>query len=184
MDRKVFCFGDSRTGTTSLHRWFCDQGLRSVHYFVREAGLVEPLHRHRGSNWPRLHGFLKSAPYEAFSDYPVRAFFREIVSEFPGAYFVLTTRRDVETWRRSMARFFGGSTIDFELLQSFYVAWNEEIRALCAESGSRFVEICIDDDSGVNGRRLGDFLGFTHAPAMPHLNRVADADLGAAACAA
>ena len=171
MDEKVFCLGDSRTGTTSLHQWFCEQGLSSVHYFIREAGLIEPLHRHRGANWPRLCRFLQSSRYEAFSDYPVRAFFREIVSEFPDAHFVLTTRRDVETWRRSMASFFRGSAIDLELLQSFYLAWNEEIRALCQEKQNHFIELCIDDDSRINGRRLADFLGFATAPAIPHLNR-------------
>jgi len=166
----IFVLGDSRTGTTSVHRWLVDQGLRSVHYFVPDVPLIEPLHRYRISNWPKLRSFLRESGYQAFSDYPVRAFFREIVEEFPDAYFILTVRRDLATWRGSMLRFFLGRSIDIELLQAFYVAWNEEIRALFAETGGHFLELCIDEDSTEAGSRLAGFLGFAEAPPLPHLN--------------
>src|SRR5271166_2161111 len=123
----IFCLGDCRTGTTSLNQWFVGLGVRSVHYFIHDAGLAEPLHRHRKANWPRLQHFLHHSGFEAFVDYPVRPYFREIVHEFPQAQFILTTRQDVETWRSSMKRYFAEKTIDLDLLQAFHVAWNEEI---------------------------------------------------------
>lgn len=167
----IFGLGDSRTGTTSLNQWFVDLGLRPVHYFIRDAGLAEPLHRHRNANWPKLQRFLYDSGFDAFTDYPVRAFFREIIREFPKAYFILTTRRDIATWRSSMTHFFPEKTIDLDLLQAFHIAWNEEIRALCTETSCRFIEICIDDHTKDNSVRLARFLGLHAAPPIPHLNR-------------
>ena len=155
----IFLLGDSRTGTTSIHQWFLDHGIRSIHYFVREAGLTEPLHRHRKANWPRLRTFIRESGFEAFTDYPTRAFFREIVHEFPAAHFILSVRKDISTWRTSMLHGLKGNEAHIEFLTAFYVAWNEEIRALCAETGARFIEICIDDDDGQNGQKLATFVG-------------------------
>lgn len=166
----IYVLGDSRTGTTSMHAWFMTQGLRSLHHFVAEAKLEDPLHRRREANWAKLRRFLHDSAYEAFSDYPVRAFFRELAGEFPDARFILTTRRDVQTWRGSMLRYFAGQKIDIDLLQAFHIAWNEEIRALFAESGRRLLDLCIDDDDAANGQLLAAFLGASDPRPMPHLN--------------
>jgi hypothetical protein len=168
----IFVLGDSRTATTSLHHWFLDQGIASLHYFVGEAALAEPLHRHRQANWPRLHQFIQHSGAEAFSDYPVRVFFRELAAAFPAAHFILTTRRDTATWRDSMTRYFADRPPDLDLLEAFYVAWNEEIRALFAESGGRFLDLCIDAAPDLLGRRIAGFLDLPYAP-LPRLNTAA-----------
>ena len=129
----IFLLGDSRTGTTSIHQWFLDHGIRSIHYFVREAGLTEPLHRHRKANWPSLRTFIRESGFEAFTDYPTRAFFREIVHEFPAAHFILSVRKDISTWRTSMLHGLKGN--------------------------EAHIEICIDDDDGQNGQKLATFVG-------------------------
>ena len=135
----------------------------------------QPLHRYRMENWPRLRSFIRQSGFEAFSDYPVRPFFRELRKEFPDAAFVLSYRRDLATWVDSMRRFFAGRALDIEFLSAFYVVWNEEIRCLFAEGGGRLLDLCIDADAGLNGERLASFLGLPGGDALPHLNASAGA---------
>ncbi len=166
----IFVLGNSRTGTTSIHHWLCQRGIRSVHFFIEEAGLRQPLHRYRGENWPKLLQFIRQSGYRAFSDYPVRPFFRELRNEFPDAYFVLSHRRDLATWVGSMQRFFAGRNLDIEFLRAFHIVWNEEIRCLFAEAGGRLLQLCIDADAGLNADRLAAFLGLPGGDRLPHLN--------------
>jgi hypothetical protein len=166
----VFNLGDSRTGTTSVHEYLLRGGLKSIHYFVRDAGVAEPIHKFRAANWEKLRNFIVTSGYEAFSDYPIRLFHRELAEHFPDAYFVLTVRESLATWRESMRILQPQARLDFDLLQAYYLCYNEEIRCNCAELGRRFLELVIEDDARVNARRLRDFLGLHDQGPLLQLN--------------
>ena len=79
--RKVFCIGFNKTGTSSLHRFFQESGLKSLH----------------GGRWAinsRLrkgkHHFLK---HQCYSD-DEQADFRALDAWFPGSLFILNDRSD------------------------------------------------------------------------------------------
>ena len=68
--RKVFCLGPAKTGTSSLHAMFQENGLKSLH----SAG-----------DWP-------VAEYECFSDRGDYRPYRAYAAAYPEAKFVLNTR--------------------------------------------------------------------------------------------
>jgi hypothetical protein len=157
----VFVLGDSRTGTMSIHRFLKSAGYQSIHYFFKESGVTEPAHADRDGNWDRLRAFIDSGEFNAFSDYPTRTFFRELMAEYPDASFILTRRNSLDTWRRSMTEFFAKfqRPINVDKLAVLHVQLNNEIVALADAGGHRLCDLCIDDDADVNGARLSAFLG-------------------------
>lgn len=160
MARKVFILGDSRTGTTTLHKFLKLAGYSSIHYFFKESGVSEPSHVDFDANWIKLKAFIESGEYEVFSDYPLRSFYRELFESYPDAHFILSVRKDVSTWRNSMLGFFSkfNINIDIESLTKVYIRINEDIRRIAASQGAKFCEICIDDDPMHNGTVLSNFL--------------------------
>jgi hypothetical protein len=157
----VFVLGDSRTGTMSLHRFLKRAGYNSIHYFFAESGVSEPAHLDPEGNWQRLRHFIETSGHDAFSDYPLRSFYRQLFETWPEAHFILTTRHDLETWQASMKGFFGRfgrHDLDIPALTGIHIRLNAEIRALATATGAPFCEICIDEDAAANGARLSEFL--------------------------
>lgn len=68
--RKIFCLGPAKTGTSSLHAMFAENGLRSLH---------------ASGDWPL-------ARFDAFSDRGDYRPFAAYAATFPNAVFVLNTR--------------------------------------------------------------------------------------------
>lgn len=88
--QKVFCVGFNKTGTTSLHQFFVDCGLRSVHE----------------TQWPHHSRIKDGATYfdraQCFSDGEA-ANFRQLDKWFPSSLFVLNTRNERD-WVRSRVK--------------------------------------------------------------------------------
>jgi hypothetical protein len=84
----VFLLGDSRTGTTSIHRLFCELGFNSVHFYLKESDQIENSILNHDLNWQRLKSFICSSGFNAFADYPTRSFYRELVHWQPNARFI------------------------------------------------------------------------------------------------
>lgn len=87
---KVFCIGFNKTGTTSLHRFFVERGLSSVHE----------------TRWPHHSRVKDGAGYfdkaQCFSDGEASDF-RQLDEWFPGSIFVLNTRNE-RAWLRSRVK--------------------------------------------------------------------------------
>jgi hypothetical protein len=160
----VFVLGDSRTGTTSIHNYFQAHGLRSIHYFVDKIGISSPIHLDHEANEKKFMDFLSLENFDAYSDYPVRSFYRELHKKYPMAAYILTVRSSTDRWLSSMKNFFGSFAIDFDEdeLKEGYEAGNNDIRVIFGGSDRHFLEICIDDDSEKNSRRIDEFLGLEH----------------------
>ena len=165
---KVFVIGDSRTGTTSLHKFLLDLGYNSIHYYVDVENLVLPIHTDYEGNWQRLRNFYLTTSYNAFSDFPTRFYYKEIFELFPNAYFILSMRESVETWQKSMRKYFidRGKQIDLKHLTNVHIDYNEKIKKLfAAHPEARFLELVIDANSDENSNRLKAFLNKSSSPA-------------------
>lgn len=175
---KIFVLGDSRTGTMTLHKFLQSAGFRSIHYFFKESGVTEPAHADYDANWARFRAFIDGGKYDAFTDYPTRTFYRDLFAEYPDARFILTTRKDVDTWRTSMETFFSkfGMNINIDKLTGSYLRINDAVRDLAAETGAPFLEICIDDDGGDNSAALSEFLDLDAPAELGHENSTAAYD--------
>ena len=157
---KIFILGDSRTGTMSLHVYFKRHGLKSVHYYIEAANQKQPDHLNHEENWNHFNKFIKKCDFTAFSDYPTRSFYKEIYSEYPNSFFILTTRKSTEVWKASISTFLKKFDIKFDIdsLIKTYEDINNEIRSLYKDSTRKFLEICIDDDIDFNSEKLSIFL--------------------------
>lgn len=94
MNRKIFCIGLPRTGTTSLHLALVMHGIPSIH---RPIGMA----------YEMLQGRIPPefiSRYDAFSDLPIPIYHRELKQRFPDALFILT-ERDEQDWIRSIENF-------------------------------------------------------------------------------
>ncbi|TWU59567.1 hypothetical protein V7x_55580 [Crateriforma conspicua] len=119
-DRKVFCLGLSRTGTTAFASKLCSLGLRTVHYSLNAYLRINELAHNkyhvgsprRGKYWE--WAYLRECrsqdkqslleileQYDAFADLPFPLLYRELAERYPNAYFVLTSRDD-KSWLESM----------------------------------------------------------------------------------
>lgn len=172
MSKKIFVLGDSRTGTTSLHKLFIDYGIKSVHYYVDEKQEIAERAGAEKSGYVHFKEFIEESGFDAFSDYPTRNHFRELIRDYPGAYFILSTRVDMKTWRRSMRRFFPDrpDVLDnMPHLAQMHVKVNNQIRK-AYENAPHFIEICIDDGNEVNSPLLSEFLGRPDVIDLKRLN--------------
>ncbi|MEM6565665.1 MAG: sulfotransferase [Pseudomonadota bacterium] len=162
----VFVLGDSRTGTTSLHRFLQNAGYKSIHYYFKHSGvrqnseITQTVGEETEDNWVLLKRFIDTSGYSAFSDYPTRTFFRELMENYPDAHFILTTRKDIETWQRSMTDFMGkfGFDLNIPALTKAHIAINQQIRETAEKFGNKLCEIDIDASSSANAETLATFL--------------------------
>jgi hypothetical protein len=94
MNRKIFCVGLNKTGTTSLHQAFQILGLRSVHYIDDKGNNIKEIIE---NNYLTGDNIIKGLEkYEAFSDWDRPPYTVDIVKEFdkqyPDSSYILNTR--------------------------------------------------------------------------------------------
>ena len=176
-DASIFGLGDSRTGTTSLHDYFLRNNINSIHFFFDEANQKKPNHLHHQSNWVQFQKFVDSGKYKAFTDYPTRSFYHELVTRYPDAYFILTTRKDTSIWQNSMTRYFSKIRkieINLKSLTNAYLSLNQEIHEIYNRPGVNFLEICIEDGNEFNSQKLCNFLNLDPKVQLRHIHRSKD----------
>jgi hypothetical protein len=173
--QKIFVLGDSRTGTLTLHRYFEALGIASVHWYMKQSEQLKPPHEHLEQNWLRCRTFINSGIYRAFSDYPTRTYYLNLLKEYPDALFILSFRRDLETWKKSMLGFFSKFDIPLEIdkLSKHHIRVNDDIRHVMRSAKANFLEICIDDGSEKNSQAIKDFLGLESPIQMGWENQTA-----------
>lgn len=170
---KVFVIGFSKTATTTLHKFFTNNGYRSVHWELPDgrflAGVVVT---NVLSNRPILAGIDDYAVYSEFSYADGRIyleanyFFRELYEAYPDAYFLLNVR-ETEGWIESRQRHVGrnkkgrGSLAEriakayaatpdetTEIWRSYHALFHQQVREFfAARSEARFLEFDIERES-------------------------------------
>lgn len=175
--KNIFILGDSRTGTLSISNYLNAVGRPSIHYYEKEAKQLPHIENNREENFRNIVEFIRRSGATAFSDYPTRLYFKELADSYPDAYFVLTTRRDLATWKKSMVTFFGKFLINLDIdeLAKIYIQLNDEIRSFFTQKPElNFLEICIDDGSQKNTALLKYFLGIESNIEIGYDNKTAD----------
>lgn len=93
---KVVGIGLPKTGTTTLGAMLRRLGYRHAPY---DVALIDSVARgERSAMWRTF------AAFDSFEDWPWPAVFKEVHAADPDAVFVLTIRKDAETWLRSVER--------------------------------------------------------------------------------
>ena len=174
---KVFGLGISKTGTTTL----------------REC-LIALGYRHKGTDAELtlevLDGELRRAlqiadEFESFDDWPWPLIYQQLAERYSNSKFILTVRRDSETWYRSLrkhflrvdpselrTRVFGFASPLFRKSEhiEFYERHNQAVRDFFRDKPNRLLEVCWETGSG--WPELCSFIGCSipHLP-FPHANK-------------
>ncbi len=174
---KVFGIGLNKTGTTTLAACLRHLGFRHALYKPVRLGQFR-----RGDLDCLFHTVAK---YDSFADWPWPWLYREIDAAFPGARFILTVRKDRETWFRSLCNHVRrkGPSEAQELaygcaiphwhrdeLLALYERHNREVRACFRGRPGKLLVVCWE--TGSDWEDIGSFLGRA-APRipLPHENR-------------
>lgn len=175
---KVIGIGLNKTGTKTLKRYLEGWGLRHRSFELDAFQLYRA---------GRIDELLQSMePFDSFGDWPWPLIYREIDARFPDARFILTTRKDSETWFRSLCNMAVrmGPLDDFErhvyghaMPQGqrrdhveFYERHNSEVREHFAGRAGKLLELCWENGDTVE--KLAAFLNLEAPDIGPvHVNR-------------
>jgi hypothetical protein len=189
---KCFILSLHRCGTRSAIELLRMLGLQTVHWPVLD-GKMDLRLKVAGRETDLGHVLDVVSPvidrYQAASDVPLPALYKQLYTRHPGAKFVLL-HRDPASWARSVRKHVGARDFDpFERVQywhyftdrplSLAVLSDEQLewmhRQHSAEVMAFFAEHAPDqflagglEDSDC-GPRIGAFLDCEHAPALPRL---------------
>jgi Sulfotransferase domain len=99
--RKVFCIGANKTGTTSMAAAFSSLGLKVGKQSTAELFL----HDWARQEYRRIIRYCRSA--DAFQDLPFSypGTYEALDKAFPGSRFILTVRNSTDEWFDSLVRF-------------------------------------------------------------------------------
>ncbi|NND03762.1 MAG: hypothetical protein HKN91_13345 [Acidimicrobiia bacterium] len=174
---KVFGIGQMKTGTTTLGHCLSTFGFRHRSYYPK---LLRQAHRGDYSNvWDVVDR------YDSFEDNPWPLLYQQLDERYPDSKFVLTTRRDSETWFGSMVAHARrrGPTAEKQIIyghgwparhkQDFianYEAHNESVKAHFADRPDKLLQVCWETGSTMTD--LASFLGLDPelAEELPRLN--------------
>ncbi len=176
MPTKVIGVGYSKTGTTTLRECFELLGMRYVGFEVELTRSVVD-----GNPQPALDAL---AGYDAAANWPWPLIVREIDEAYPDSRFILTVRRDPQTWIKSLvsqARKKPHSIYrewvyghrdpvghENELIAR-YEEHNEAVRRYFADRPGKLLEVCWD--TGTGWREICRFLGVPIPTVpFPHAN--------------
>lgn len=126
---KCFQIGFNKCGTTSLHKMFCDAGLKSIHWagghFASGINFNAKYDRKLLSNLASYDCYTDIENYWTQS-YPLVSYFKLLDEQYENSIFIFNTR-DVDKWITSRLNF-----------GSLYIAASLELRA---NSKKRVAEI-------------------------------------------
>jgi hypothetical protein len=172
---KIFQIGFNRCGTRTLHRYFCANGLKGIHF--DKGRLARRIFSNQERGRDLLAGYdhfdvftdmeyLEPARYlEAYKLYP------QFAARYPDAVFILNTR-DREAWIRSRLRYREGSyaaghkaylkiASDAKLAEHWRKEWDlhhARVTEFFARGDYRFFVCQIETDlPGLLGRMLPEF---------------------------
>jgi len=157
---KIFIVGLSKTGTTSIGDALVLLGYKRLGWKdIRSRQLV---HTWANGDYDALKD--QTRYFDAFEDLPWPFMYRQMAEMYPTAKFVLSLRKDEQTWLTSMRRhvgrgnwrayeyFYGTDQVDGheDVVLHSYRNHTENVRSYFRHQPHRYVEITIDDDGDVN----------------------------------
>jgi len=176
---KIFCIGLNKTGTTSF-----GDALESIGYSrlgwtrLHSPGLVTAYFE---GNFDKI--FDKASKYDVLEDIPWPLCFKELEEHFPNAKFVLTVRKDTDTWLKSIDKHIKGDYTGHkkiygyfrpsenpEAFQKKYAEHNAAVEEYFKDKPSKLLKMCFEN--GDDWKQLAPFLGIpTPRKRWPHSNK-------------
>lgn len=161
---KIVGIGLNKTGTTTLGYCMRFWGLRHISCSKDAFTLW------RDGNYDAI--FQGMTQFDSFEDWPWPLMYREIDRAFPGSRFILTTRKDPETWFGSLCRqadttgptdfrrYIYGYAMprghESEHIR-FYLDHNQAVRDYFRDRPESLLEVCWENGDGWD--ELSGFLG-------------------------
>ncbi|KAF2773960.1 hypothetical protein EJ03DRAFT_251458, partial [Teratosphaeria nubilosa] len=151
---KIFVLGLSKTGTTSIGDALALLGYKRLGWKdIRSRHLV-----HTWANGDHSALITQTRYFDAFEDLPWPFMYQEMAEMYPDAKFLLSLRKDDETWLRSMRRhvgrgewqpysyFYGTTQVEGneETVLNSYRNHTENVRAYFRDQPHRYAELNID----------------------------------------
>lgn len=164
--QKVFGIGLMKTGTSSLGACFAELGYNHRSYFPK---LIRQMHRGEYDETWQV-----TDHYDSFEDHPWPELYEQLDERYPDAKFILTERRDAETWFASLAAHAKrrGPTAERYLLfghgwppsdrdghLEHYRKHSEAVRAYFAGREDKLLVVCWE--TGTTAKEVAEFLGRT-----------------------
>jgi len=152
---KVFVIGLSKTGTSSIGDALALLGYKRLGWKdIRSRHLV-----HTWANGDHTALIDQTRYYDAFEDLPWPFMYREMAEMYPDARFILSLRKDEQTWLRSMRRhvgrgswqpyayFYGTNEVDGheQTVLNSYRNHTQNVRNYFEDQPHRYTELNIDD---------------------------------------
>lgn len=174
---KVIGIGLNKTGTKTLGTCLTYWGLRHTTYSHQAFDLWRKRDYASLMQWINL--------YDSFEDWPWPLIYRQIDQAFPGTKFILTTRKDAETWYQSLCnhalrtgpthfrKYIYGYAMPQENRAQhirFYEQHNQSVREYFKDRPNDIIEICWERGDG--WEQLSEFLGLPLPDIpLPHANK-------------
>ena len=174
---KVFGIGLNKTGTKTLGSCLQAFGFRHRSY--------DPLLLAAFSKGDLETIYRVSDAYESFEDWPWPLLYREFDARYPDAKFILTIRKDPQTWFESLCRHADrtGPTSDRQIVYGYpepydqkeehlrvYNRHNTDVSDWFAGREHRLLRVCWEGGDG--WEKLAEFLGLpVPAISFPHQNK-------------
>jgi len=153
---KVFGVGLGKTGTKTLKYALMELGFKRAKKCKQKYTCL-----YRDGNYKKLIKIAEGA--NNVSDHPWALIYKELAEWFPGAYFILTVRKDVDAWYNSVMRHIatrGMSALNFKnifkmdikkinptKLKNFYLKHNEDVQRYF-NNHTRFETFCWENGDG------------------------------------
>ena len=168
---KIVGIGLNKTGTTTLGTCLVHWGFKHISYSKPAFDLW------RKNDFDKLWQFTHN--YDSFEDWPWPLVYREMDEKYPGSKFILTTRKNSETWFRSLCKHahrtgpteFRKVIYGFEMPfehptehMEYYVRHNRAVREYFHNRQNDFLEVCWENGDGWN--ELSEFLNLPR-PSTP-----------------
>jgi hypothetical protein len=179
-NKKLFCVGFQKTGTSSMSVAFKALGFDVTDAF---RGVNRALKRHPADPDATVKNIVleKMKSADAIQDAPANFFYEEFDQAYPGSKFILTYR-PVDSWLASYANFFRDVNSPLhqwmygvdrfwgneERFRSIYLDQNDKIRRYFANRPDDFLEFNLFDNHG--WYELVKFLGPDFLPPFPKEN--------------
>ena len=161
---KVIGVGLNKTGTKTLRAYLQEMGFKHHTYDL-------PLFKeYRKGNFDSI--FKVMDEYDSFEDWPWPLMYKEIDKKYKDAKFILTTRKNPETWYKSLCKMSVrmGPMSDFEKYIygysmphgkkkehiDYYNKHNQEVEEYFKDRPEKLLKICFGPED--SGKRIAEFL--------------------------
>jgi len=175
---KLFGIGLNKTGTKTLGECLTVLGFRNKSF---DLNLMLAFSR---GDFNEI--FMICDEFDSFEDWPWPLLYRELNSHYPDSKFILTQRKDPETWYKSLCRHadLTGPTQARKIVYgyemphkhkdhhiNFYVKHNAEVIQYFKDTPEKL--LVVSWENGDSWKELGDFLKVNDIPKrpFPHKNK-------------